>query len=302
MLTIKKTGAADYGRYIKMLVCAHPGSGKTVFGSTATEPLIVDCESGLMSVADKDIAYATVKSSLDNDQLLLNLQQDANTQKEMMGFCPQTIVVDTIDEIQRIYERERLEQTGQDSLKIQDFGWLKDRMIDSVILPYRNLDKNVVFLCHVKDTQDEETGRTFVKPGLKGGIADEIAAYMDIVATIAIEEYTDVENNESVRKVRHVMQVQPDSRHEWLKDRSAKLPPRFKLNGETDFSKIHKTVFKNLPPLEEVKKEESEKVIGTPEGEDLDLPDKIVRKAEKPADPTKQDKSDNDNDKKETES
>lgn len=293
MLKIKRTGAADYGRFIKMLVCATPGSGKTKFGATARNPLIVDCESGLMTIAEQDIPYATVETSLENDQLLLHLSQDDKTQEEMLGFLPETIVIDTVDELQKIYERERLKATNQDHMTMKDWGWLKDRMIEDVILPYRNLDKNVIFLCHVKEDRDDEEGPVRVKPGLKGGIADDIAQYFDIAATITVEEYMDVENDTAVKKVRHVMQVQMDNKHDWLKDRSAKLPPRFVLDGEKDFERIHKSVFKNMPALEEVKTEEI--VIETPEGPADDLPDKIVRQPEKPADPTSDSDNDSDN-------
>lgn len=276
VLTIRRTGAADYGQYIKMLVCAYPGAGKTVFGSTSIDPLIVDCEGGLMSIADRRVPYTEIESSLDLAQLHMALIQEGEAQKEMLGFNPGTIVIDTVDEVQKMYERERLRETGREALNMQDFGWLKDRMLEFV-RNFRNLKVNVIFLCHLKETTDEESGTVSVKPGLKGAVADEIAAYVDIVGVIHAEEYTDIDGTETVKKSRRVMQVQPDRRHDWLKDRSWKLPSRIPLNGQSDFKRIHATVFQAVP-------EPSPEATEVPE-QTAPAAERIERAPEKPENP-----------------
>ena len=277
-LVIRRTGAADYGQYIKMLVCAPAGAGKTVFGATTVDPLIADCEGGLMSIADRRVPYAEIASTVDLAHLRGSLEQTPEVQKDMLGFAPGTIVIDTIDEVQRMFERERLKETGRDALNMQDFGWLKDRMLD-VIRGFRNLPLNCVFLCHTKEVTDEESGTVSVKPGLKGAVADEIAAYMDIVSVIVTEEYSDVDGNEMVRKNRRVMLTQPDRRHDWLKDRSWKLPGRIQLNGKTDFKRIHATVFQQVP-------EEAGEAVEVPEVEQA--VETIERAPEKPENPLKE--------------
>jgi hypothetical protein len=106
---------------------------------------------------------------------------------------------------------------------------------------------NVIVLCHLKESTDEETGGVSMKPGLKGAVADEIAAYFDVVGVIHSEEYKDVDGTEMVTKSRRSLQTAPDRKHEWLKDRSWKLPNRIVLNGKTDFKRIHATVFQDTP-------------------------------------------------------
>jgi hypothetical protein len=290
-LTIRRTGAADYGRYIKMLVCGHPGSGKTVLGATSIDPLIVDCEGGLMSIADRNVPYAEMGSTLDLMQLLTALDQEDEVTKEMLGFVPGTVVIDTIDEVQKMFERERLKETKRDALNMQDFGWLKDRMLD-VIRSFRNLDTNVIFLCHIKEVTDEESGTVSMKPGLKGAVADEIAAYMDIVGVIVPEEYRDVDGAEMVQRSRRVLVTTPDRRHDWLKDRSWKLPGRIALNGKTDFKRIHATVFKETPP-----ESPEEREVQIAEEPAVDV---IEREPEQPANPIS-DNSDNSDEKEEKE-
>lgn len=286
-LRIKTTGAADYGRYVKALITGPPGSGKTVLGSTAPTPLLVSAEGGLMSVADRSVKYAEIETTLELEQLRAVLEQPEDVRTSMLGFGPETIVLDTIDEIQKIFERERLKVTKKESLTMQDFGWLKDRMLD-VISSYRNLPMNVVFLCHTKEVTDEEMGTVSVKPGLKGGVADEIAAYMDIVGVITVEEYLDIDGDEAVSKNRHVLSVQPDRRHGWLKDRSWKLPPRIVLNGKNDFKRIHATVFKDMTEPAPV----AEGVEITPP--EPDPVEQIERVPEQPANPIKDQTTDDD--------
>lgn len=290
-LTIRRTGAADYGHFIKMLVAANPGAGKTVFGSTSMNPLIVDCEGGLMSIAERRIPYAEVKTSLDLMQLKTALDQPVNVQEEMLGFAPGTVVLDTLDEIQKMYERERLRETGKEALTMQDFGWLKDRMLE-VIREFRNLEMNVIFLCHLKESRDEESGTISMAPGLKGAVADEVAAYMDIVGVILAEEYTDVDGTEAVKKTRRLLQTQPDRKHDWLKDRSWKLPARIVLNGNNDFTRIHKAVYKETPD-----EENAEKIVDVPEAQ----VEMIERQPEQPANPLADTEADSDNNDKDTE-
>lgn len=275
-LTIRRTGAADYGQFIKALIGGNPGSGKTVFGSTSFEPLIVDCEGGLMSIADRRVPYVEIDSTIELQELLVHLDQEPEAQQALLGLAPQTIVIDTIDEIQKMYERERLRETGKDALTMQDFGWLKDRMIET-IRAFRNLDSNVIFLVHLKESTDEESGTVSIKPGLKGAVADEIAAYMDIVGVIVPEEFSDIEGTEMVKRSRRILRTQPDRRFDWLKDRSWKLPSRIELNGKTDFKRIHATVFKEIPAAANEEKE-----VPEPEQEQPQL---IERVAEQPANP-----------------
>ena len=74
MLTIKTTGLSDYldggsGR-IKVLMMGPPGSGKTRSASFWPKPLLADCEDGRMSVADRAIPYAAIKTTADMKALL----------------------------------------------------------------------------------------------------------------------------------------------------------------------------------------------------------------------------------------
>lgn len=245
-LQVRRTGGADYGRYIKAAFAGPPGSGKTKLAATAPTPLILDAEGGLMSIADQNVPYVTITQTVELKQLLAVFNQDKENQKSVLGFAPETIVVDTLDEVQKIFVRERLTKEGKETMAQQDWGWLKDRMID-FIRGLRNIEANVIFLFHTKDSHDEDSGVTYVKPGVQGSVSDEIPAYVDVVGLLGIEEFTDVSGDKAIKSVRHVLSLQPSRRCDWLKDRSAKLPKKIVLNGQDDFSKIHATVFAETP-------------------------------------------------------
>lgn len=43
-MKIRRTGADDYGKYVKALICGEPGSGKTLISSTFPNPLYASAE------------------------------------------------------------------------------------------------------------------------------------------------------------------------------------------------------------------------------------------------------------------
>src|SRR5437764_5268260 len=103
-LVIRTTGIEDYldggtGR-IKALIMGAAGSGKTRSSSFWPKPLLADCEDGRMSVADRRIPYAAIKSTADMKALLKMAHEEARRPKEQQRF--QTLVVDTLDAYQRI--------------------------------------------------------------------------------------------------------------------------------------------------------------------------------------------------------
>lgn len=242
MLEIKRTGSEDYGKATKVLVCGDPGAGKTLISSTWPNPLYASAEGGLMSIADRDIPYIEIKKSEDLLRLKNALDQPAEVREEMLGFPVQTVVVDTIDEIQRILMKERLESQKRETLQMQDWGWLNEQM-QAIVRSFRNLDLHVIFTCHLKSTEDQESGRVSYRPGLSGAIADNIPAYVDLALRLDVSTVTKV-TDDGVEKIqeRSLITV-PDRAHSWIKDRSGKLPERLTVNFEDDYDRIAELIF-----------------------------------------------------------
>ena len=113
----------------------------------------------------------------------------------------------------------------------------------ALIRGFRNLDMHVVFTCHLKETSDSDTGKTWVKPGLQGSMADKIAAYVDLALLLKNGLRTEVVEGEAKRVMSRELQTFPDPLHPWIKDRSGKLPQDLDVNFADDFERIEELIF-----------------------------------------------------------
>jgi len=241
-LKIRRTGAADYGKHVKALITGYPGSGKTLISSTFPNPLFASAEGGLMSIADRNIPYVDIRST---DELLAiknSIDQDPETRAEILGFRVDTIVIDTIDEIQKIMIAERLKATRNSAMQLADWGWLGEQM-RAMIRGFRNIPIHVVFTCHLDDATDQETGRVYYKPKLQGAIAGDIAGYVDLSLLLQESYVNETVNGKLTAVKKRVLITDSDPKHEFLKDRSGKLPREFPVNFEDDFSRINELIF-----------------------------------------------------------
>lgn len=236
------TGAADYNPYMKFLIGGTPGAGKTLLSSEAPGVFFASAEAGLMSVARKRVRFKDINHTDDLLRLKDRLNQDPDVRTALFGGPVETLVVDTIDEIQRLFIAERKAAKRKDTFDIQDWGWLGDRMRE-VLRSLRNLDMNVIFTMHTKEVTDGDTGRVYVKPALQGAIADEIAQFMDLSLVLTSETETKVVGDKIEKVVRRYLQTYPDERHDWVKDRSGQLPPRIYVNFEDDWDRLHQAVY-----------------------------------------------------------
>lgn len=244
-IKVQRTGAQDYGRYIKALICGNPGAGKTLISSTFPNPIYASAEGGLMSIADRNIPYVKVESSHDLLAIKHAVDQVPSVRQELLGFPVDTVVIDTIDEVQKILIRERLEETKKDSMTLPDWGWLGEQM-QAIIRGFRNLDLNVVFTCHMKETQDNDSGRVWFEPGLQGAISKQISAYVDLALWLRNQTRTKVIDNATAVVQERQLVTRPDIAHDWVKDRSGKLPPEIDVNFVDDYQRLHDLIFANI--------------------------------------------------------
>lgn len=241
-LKIKRTGASDYGQVTKVLIAGNPGAGKTLVSSTWPSPFYASAEGGLMSIADRDIPYSEVRSISDLLKIKTALDQPAHLIENLFGFPIETVVVDTIDEIQRILIRERLEETKRDALALGDWGYIAEQMA-AIVRGFRNLNLHVVFTCHLKEVTDNDTGRVSYKPQMQGGFTDQIAAQVDLALLLKSTTRTEIVDGKAEKITRRVLQTNPDLQYEWIKDRSGKLPTELEIDFQTDYERISTLIF-----------------------------------------------------------
>jgi hypothetical protein len=267
-ITVKRTGSAEYGTHLKVLLGGEPGSGKSVFGSNFPKPIYAAAEPGLMSIYDRDIPFVDINESMDLQQLRMSLDQPPEVRAELLGCEVETLIVDTFDEIQRILIKERLASTRKEAMQLQDWGWMGEQM-QSIVRGLRSLDMHVVFIVHLKDTQDAESGRVWQDPGLQGAIAKQIPAAVDLALVLRAATVTEIDEESNTTRKRSVrlLQTQPSAQYPWLKDRSGKLEPEFEVGMFDSFDLLYKPIFGGVDTS--VKPEPPLKVVTAPVVEEV---------------------------------
>lgn len=249
-LVIRRTGSVDYGRFIKTLIVGPPGSGKTLLSSTYPEPFFASAEGGMMSIAKMGLPYTNIESIDQLFQLKKVLGESPKEIDRLLGAPVKTIIIDTVDEIQRIMIRERLDSKHAENIELKDWQYFGDVMAE-IVRGFRNLDMNVVFTCHIKEAQEGDGGRTYFKPQLQGGFVDQMPAAVDL-SLLLKEKLVAVQGEKGVEyKTVRTLQTFKDNQHDWIKDRSGKLPREFEVNFQDDYQRMYDTIFDGMEDLPE---------------------------------------------------
>lgn len=243
MLNVKKTGDAEYGHFINALICGQPGAGKTLISSTFPDPFYASAEGGLMSIADRGIPYVEIDSSRDLLEVAKYMKMKPEDRERALGFPVQTVIIDTIDEIQAILKRER--SGGKEEFSQKDWGWLSEKL-KAIVVAFRDMDINFVMTCHVALKTDQESGSAWYMPQIQGSFGEQIAGFADVVGLIKSETVVEIVGNKTERVEKRTLYTSPLPKYGWLKDRSGKLEKEMLIDFETDFQRMHDAIYGGL--------------------------------------------------------
>lgn len=235
-------------RHMAVLLIGSPGSGKTKTPSSFPSPLYAAAEANLMSIEDKPIPVQRITTSEKLKELKAFLDQTPDVRQNLLGFPVETLVVDTVDEVQRILKAER--ERARRKWERDDWGWLAEEL-RALVRGLRLLTgngMNVVCTVHIGEDKDEAKGTIYKKPALQGQMAGEIAQYFDVVGLLRMEMVTQVVNGQAITTPRRWMQTYPDEQWECLKDGSGKLPFDFPIDFETDYDRMYQAIYGSAPP------------------------------------------------------
>lgn len=248
----KKTGDADYPRYLRVMVMGPPKSGKTTFVATAPNVVIASCEAGLMSIAHKNIAYVDIDDYAKVDTLHTVLR-DEGLRKKAAGQLglPQieTVAIDTLDAFQEICKKEILREARRTEMQQADWGKLKERMA-AILKAFCALPMNVIFTVHSDVTQDENNKQIYA-PMLQGSIKNDVAGYVDFSLMSMRAKQTQKDGSE---KIVYFLKNEGDEKNPHLGNRAAGRVPEL---CAPDFKTLHKLTFDGieLPKTQEVEPE-----------------------------------------------
>ena len=191
---------------IKLVLYGASGTGKTVMGSTAPNPIFISAEKGLLSLAGKDIPYIEVKSLASLDEAY----------RYVVKSEYDSIIIDSLSEVtQTVLDQTKKTMIGESSTgKIdarQAYGKIAES-IGNMIRNFRDIDgKNVVFIAKERKMENDDGSITF-EAYLPGQVLPFDLPYLvDEVLCLQIS-----------KKGERYLQTQPD-RKRICKDRSDKL-------------------------------------------------------------------------------
>ena len=237
---VMTTGSLQH-KNLSLLVVGPPGVGKTPFALTAPKPFLLNAEAGTASVAHVNANMAKI----DSTKLLLEIRNvlalDREERDETLGFEVETVILDTIDEIQRIMIHERLRATKKTEMQAGDWMWLADEM-NAIARGFRGLDMNVIFVCHTKILQEGETGEVRQVPDMSGAFSHQLPAAVDVVGRIVRRSVLDPDD---VEVTHHYFVSGYDRHHDWLKNRG-RLPNSLEMNFHDDYQRIHDMYFDGM--------------------------------------------------------
>lgn len=242
--TVIKSSEAVINPTLKMLVAGAPGAGKSRFSSTFPNVVYLDAEGGLLSVRDRDWRRVPITSSAVFEDAIKALAQPPSVRTKTFEGPVSTVVIDTLDEVARIIQRDRLAAERRDTFTMQDWGFLGEEL-RRYCRALRNIeDLNVIFTVHLKSSEDSETGRVEYQPAIGGAFAGEIPAFVDIAGLLTARAVRDQKTGEKV--MTRSLQVFPDPQYPWLKDRLGALGMEFEVNLDDDYDRLVDTIWPNL--------------------------------------------------------
>jgi phage nucleotide-binding protein len=152
---------------IKVIVYGKAGIGKTRLMATAPSPIILSCESGLLSLRKMNIPFIEIKTVEDIEESLEFVQSEE-------GKKYKTICLDSITEISEVV-LSNFKPNFRDPRKA--YGEMNDKCA-SLIRSFRDIKgKNIVFSAQRGRFVDEDSGITNYFPAMPGRTLLQLIPY-----------------------------------------------------------------------------------------------------------------------------
>lgn len=189
-------------QYIKVIVHAPAGAGKTRLCATVESPLIISAEGGLLSLREHNLPAYVIKSMDD----MKGAYQEA-MKPEYKWIC-----IDSISEIAEILLAD-LKSKKADAR--QAYGEMNDTMV-AMVRSFRDLDKHIYMTAKQDKVKDEVTGAMLYSPGAPGKQLSQALPYL-FDEVFALQTWKDEQG-----VMQRALQTQRDNQYD-AKDRSGAL-------------------------------------------------------------------------------
>ena len=250
---VEMTGVSDYGTKVKMIVAGQAGAGKTLFSSTAPEPLYIFFreQPRIMSIANRYMPHVKVLPELDENGKIKRGGAVEDKMLEILHYLQgeggelyESVVIDTGDELQRaIKDGKKNRNNGK--WAISDWGWLADEYFN-IVNAFIDLPMHVIVTYHLKNTQEGDDGQVFREIALQGSAKDDTPSWFDIVGVLDSYESVD---DKGIRSTSRGFLTQQTDKYRWTKDHSGQLPRVYELSPDFvgDFDRIIELIYEKKP-------------------------------------------------------
>lgn len=164
-MAVTLTNSEKSNKFIKVLIYAESGAGKTPFAATAPKPVFIDSDDGLLSVSHLKIPSLEITEFGDLDEAIKKVKG-----KKYKNF--ETVILDDFTEV-----IEWLLQDLEDELddKWEVFGTIGKRG-KKIIRKFKKIKKNVVIICKIHEIDDD--GEILRRPKVAGKLLPEALPFM----------------------------------------------------------------------------------------------------------------------------
>jgi AAA domain len=226
--------------YLRMLVYAQNGKGKTKFGASGPNSIVIDCnDRGSLSIRRYPAKVFKVETWTDIDLAYWYLKSGNHNFK--------TVALDTVTSLQTLCMKFVLgDEASRDPTKDPDMPGKRDwgkmaELMRTVIWNFRDLPMHVVFLAQERrgfSEDDEDAPEVF--PDVSPSVRGTLTASVDIIGRLYVREVVRKKKGEKSKPVpSYRMFIGPSERYV-TKDRSeAGLPSSLPLGpGQDNLAKL----------------------------------------------------------------
>ena len=175
LLQVITAGAEDVSSYVRIVVSGAPGSGKTTFATTAPNVIWAAAAPGFSPLAKQGIRYVNIGNENDLFNLKLALEEGS--------VEADTLVIDSVDELQRRLFIQKLKADNRNTIKNEDWNWVEAKM-NGIFDSLSELPIHIIYITHTKDVGGFDGVEVKVKNNLMGSIANQIYKYVDYAVFI----------------------------------------------------------------------------------------------------------------------
>ncbi len=222
--TIQNTADLAQAGHVKCLAYSKAGGGKTHLISTVNAPIVINAESGLLTLRKFNIPYITVRTRAE----IFNVFQWLKGSNEARQFA--TVCPDSLTEFGDIFLTE-IKASCKDGR--QQYGMLADQMFQ-VIRDFRDLNFDVYMSAQLETEKDDYTGMMINRAKMPGKqLGASLPYFFDEVFQLTTAT---APQGQSYR----VLRTQGDAAND-AKDRSGCLAPVEEPHLGKIFAKIKST-------------------------------------------------------------